>query len=187
MYAEVGSAKAALRRALKARRASEPDRAALDGKIFENLFSVPAFSSAEDVFIYYSLPEEADTHRIIGDLLSQNKRVYLPKTEGKDMLCVRYAGGPLQRGRFGVFEPAGEDVPHIGPAVCILPLLAADRQFCRLGYGGGYYDRFLAVRGKDMLKIGIGYDFQLVDRVPSEGHDVLLDMLVTDARVLVRK
>ena len=190
MDAEVGSAKAALRRTMKARRAAEPDRAVPDGEILKNLFSVPAFSAAEDVFIYYSLPEEADTHRIIGELLAQNKRVYLPRTEGKDMIFVRYAGGPLQRGRFGVFEPAGEGVPSIGligSAVCILPLLAADRQFHRLGYGGGYYDRFLAVRGKDMLKIGIGYDFQLIDRVPSEGHDILLDMLVTDAGVLVRK
>ena len=181
MDAEVGSAKAALRRTMKARRAAEPDRAVPDGEILKNLFSVPAFSAAEDVFIYYSLPEEADTHRIIGELLAQNKRVYLPRTEGKDMIFVRYAGGPLQRGRFGVFEPAGEGVPSIGSigsAVCILPLLAADRQFHRLGYGGGYYDRFLSRFGGEA--VGLCYSNSTQWRLPHGRYDRPVDVLVTD-------
>lgn len=59
-------------------------------------------------------------------------------------------------------------------------------QFRRLGYGGGYYDKYLSGKGKGMRKIGICYDFQLTDGLPSEEHDVLLDALVTDARILVR-
>ena len=102
------------------------------------------------------------------------------------MLAVRYEGGGLRAGRFGVSEPAGEETAD-KPDVCILPLLAADGQFRRLGYGGGYYDRYLSRKGKNMLKIGICYDFQLVGEVPSEEHDVLLDALVTDARVIVRE
>lgn len=178
--------KRALRAEMKARRASLADRGLRDSKIFENLFSCPAFADAEGVFIYCSLAEEADTRRIIRELLARGKKVYLPRTEGKEMLAVRYEGGGLRAGRFGVSEPAGEETAD-KPDVCILPLLAADGQFRRLGYGGGYYDRYLSRKGKNMLKIGICYDFQLVGEVPSEEHDVLLDALVTDARVIVRE
>ena len=101
------------------------------------------------------------------------------------MIAVRYEGGGLCPGKFGVSEPEGEESED-KPEVCILPLLAADGQFRRLGYGGGYYDKYLSGKGKGMRKIGICYDFQLTDGLPSEDHDVLLDALVTDARILVR-
>ena len=177
--------KRALRAEMKPRRASLADRGLRDSKIFENLFSCPAFADAEGVFIYCSLAEEADTRRIIRELLARGKKVYLPRTEGKEMLAVRYTG-ELRPGKFGVSEPVGEETAD-KPDVCVLPLLAADSRFRRLGYGGGYYDRYLSRKGKNMLKIGICYDFQLVGEVPSEEHDVLLDALVTDARVIVRE
>ena len=72
------------------------------------------------------------------------------------------------------------------PQVCVLPLLAADKSFRRLGYGGGFYDRWLARNGGGVFKVGVGYDFQLLDEIPAEAHDVLLDAVVTDARVLLR-
>ena len=174
-----------LRSRMKALRAAAPDRAERDKRIFENLFAYPAFAGAQSVFIYCSLAEEADTRRIIGELLARGKRVYLPRTEGKEMIAVRYEGGGLCPGKFGVSEPEGEESED-KPEVCILPLLAADGQFRRLGYGGGYYDKYLSGKGKGMRKIGICYDFQLTDVLPSEEHDVLLDALVTDARILVR-
>ena len=171
--------KRALRNRMKALRAELPDRAERDKRIFDNLFSFPAFARAESVFIYCSLAEEADTRGIICALLEQGKRVYLPRTDGKAMSAVRYAGGALREGRFGVSEPIGEETAD-KPDVCILPLLAADGQFHRLGYGGGYYDRYFSQGKSDVLKIGICYDFQIADEVPSEEHDVLLDALVTD-------
>lgn len=177
--------KRALRNRMKALRAELPDRAERDKRIFDNLFSFPAFARAESVFIYCSLAEEADTRGIICALLEQGKRVYLPRTDGKAMSAVRYAGGALREGRFGVSEPIGEETAD-KPDVCILPLLAADGQFHRLGYGGGYYDRYFSQGKSGVLKIGICYDFQIADEVPSEEHDVLLDALVTDARILAR-
>ena len=178
--------KRALRAEMKALRAAIPDRAERDARIFDKLFSFPAFAGAESVFIYCSLAQEADTRRIIGELLARGKRIYLPRTEGKDMLAVRYEGGELRMGKFGVCEPLGEETTD-KPEVCVLPLLAADGQFRRLGYGGGYYDRYFSCKGKDMRKIGVCYDFQLIGEVPSEAHDVRLDAIVTDARVLVRE
>lgn len=177
--------KRALRNRMKALRAELPDRAERDKRIFDNLFSFPAFARAESVFIYCSLAEEADTRGIIRALLEQGKRVYLPRMDGKAMSAVRYAGGALREGRFGVSEPIGEETAD-KPDVCILPLLAADGQFHRLGYGGGYYDRYFSQGKSGVLKIGICYDFQIADEVPSEEHDVLLDALVTDARILAR-
>ena len=113
-----------LRSRMKALRAAAPDRAERDKRIFENLFAYPAFAGAQSVFIYCSLAEEADTRRIIGELLARGKRVYLPRTEGKEMIAVRYEGGGLCPGKFGVSEPEGEESED-KPEVCILPLLAA--------------------------------------------------------------
>lgn len=71
--------------------------------------------------------------------------------------------------------------------VCVAPLLAADGQFRRLGYGGGYYDRYFAREGRGAFKIGICYDVQLIKTIPAEAHDARLDVIVTDKRVLRRE
>ena len=174
-----------LRARMKALRAAVGDRAPLDAKIFENLFACPAVARAEGVFVYCSFAAEADTRGIIRELLARGKRVYLPRTEGREMFAVRYTGGEIRTGKFGIPEPVGAETAD-KPDACILPLLAADGQFRRLGYGGGYYDRYFSRKGADLYKIGLCYDFQIVGEVPSEPHDVLLDALVTDARVLLR-
>lgn len=147
-------------------------------------YFIRAYGSYQSFFIYNSFGTEADTKKLIAKLLSLGKKVYLPRTEGKNISAVPY--GELKKGRYGIEEPIGE--AYCGVAeVTVVPLLAVNPRGYRLGYGGGYYDRYLSRKGKNMLKIGICYDFQLVGEVPSEEHDVLLDALVTDARVIVRE
>ena len=173
-----------MRRAMKAHRAAAEDRPLRDEKIFQNFIS--RFGNAGDrYFVYMSFGSEADTHRIIAELMRRDKRVYLPRTKGKEMELVRYTGQPLVRGAFGIAEPGGE-AEEVFPEVCVLPLLAADGECRRLGYGGGFYDRYLAERGKTALKVGICYDFQIVGKIPAERHDVPLDAIVTDARIFCR-
>ena len=175
-----------LRAKMKALRAAANDRAGRDGRIFQNLFSLPRFCRAESFFVYHSVGTEAETLRIIRELSARGKRVYLPRVEGRGMVAVRYCGQALAEGRFKTPEPTGEAVSEGETIeVCVLPLLAADERFRRLGYGGGFYDRYLSSRA-DMLKIGICYDFQLLAEVPAEAHDVALDAIVTDCRILVR-
>ncbi len=178
-----GAQKAELRRAMKAARAACTDRYDRDGALLENFFSL-SFKGAHSFFLYNASGSEAATGGIAARLLAEGKEVYFPRVEGKTMAPVRYTGQALRRGAFGIGEPSGE--PYGGtPDVCVLPLLAADGEFFRLGHGGGYYDRYLS--GKEIYKVGLGYDFQLVGNVPHEPHDVRLDALVTDKRILIRR
>jgi 5-formyltetrahydrofolate cyclo-ligase len=94
--------------------------------------------------------------------------------------------GDLVRGAFGIFEPARECPVH--PAeeadIIVIPGIAFDTEGRRIGYGKGYYDKALHhLEGKGRL-VGFCYDFQLVDRIAGEPHDVLMDMIITERRVI---
>lgn len=92
--------------------------------------------------------------------------------------------------KFKMLEPV-ESAHSLVPTIVIVPLLAADAAGRRLGYGGGFYDRTLAqlqkdsARGEDLLIIGVCYDAQVVAAVPAEAHDIRLDCIITDQRVII--
>ena len=175
-----------LRRRMKAVRAKIAERDAADAAICAAVLAMPEVAEAESVFVYKSFGTEADTGGIIAALLRAGKAVYLPRVNGAEMCAVRYTGQALARGAYGIEEPCG--APFAGcPQVCLTPLLAADEDFRRLGYGGGYYDRYFAREGRAAYKIGICYDRQRIKSIPAEEHDALLDAVVTDKRVLRRK
>ena len=183
MSDSVAQAKKLLRNEMKALRAACGDRAARDERVCARFFSLPA-SEKRSFFIYNAFSNETATAQIAARLLREGKAVCFPRTEGREMVAVRWQGQATVKGAFGIEEPVGE--PYGGEIdVCVLPLLAADGQFYRLGYGGGFYDRFLT--GKKIYKVGICYDFQIVGRVPREPHDVRLAALVTDARTMIRR
>ena len=130
-----------------------------------------AFSKYESFFIYNSFSTEARTDFIIEELLKAGKRVYLPRVEGENIVAVPYSGDGLKKGAFGISEPAGQafegDID-----ITVVPLLAVNSRGYRIGYGGGFYDRYL--RDRNTQKVGMGYGFQLED-FEEEPHDVPLD------------
>lgn len=132
---------------------------------------IEGFLKYDSFFIYNSFSTEARTDLIIKELLDAGKRVYLPRVEGENIVAVPYFGGELSKGAFGISEPAGQafdgDID-----VAIVPLLAVNSRGFRIGYGGGFYDRYL--RGKNTKKVGMGYGFQL-EEFEEEPHDVPLD------------
>ena len=174
--------KARLRGEMKALRAACKDRPLRDDEICRHFFSVPKIVGADSFFVYNALAGEAATGNILARLLAENKKVYLPRTEGKEMFAVRWEGQALQKGAFGIYEPGGE--PFFGEIdVCVLPLLAADGQFYRLGYGGGYYDRFLS--GTNTVRVGVVYtEMMSSTRLPRGRYDVAVDIIVTEKSVL---
>lgn len=171
-----------LRREMKKLRAA---RRGNDGAVAENFLSLPETAEKNIFFVYHAFGTEADTMPAIEGLLRAGKTVLLPRVEGKEMSAVPYrADAPLHAGVFGIPEPPG--APFQGkPEVVVLPLLAADERGGRLGYGGGYYDRFLSgMSASDVLKAGYCYDFQVLPEVPVAPCDVPLDVIVTDKRVI---
>ncbi len=152
-------------------------REVADGAIKD--VALAALADKQSFLVYHSFGSEADTHAVISALLALGKTVYLPRTEGDEMVAVRYnAGDGLKKSSFGIMEPAGE--AFSGDADCaLIPLLAVNGEGYRLGYGGGYYDRYLARHG-NTLKVGIGYYFQLIDDKFQQEHDIKLDMFICE-------
>ncbi|MGN0805108.1 MAG: 5-formyltetrahydrofolate cyclo-ligase [Candidatus Coproplasma sp.] len=158
-------------------------REVADGAIADIILQ--AFADREDFLVYYSYGSEADTHALIDRLLKAGKRVYLPRVEGKDMVAVSYFGDEncLVKNSYGILEPQGQ--AYEGKLdICLTPLLAVNKRGYRLGYGGGYYDRYFAER-TDMLKVGMGYNLQFTEENFEEEKDVPLDIYVCERGMTV--
>ena len=142
-----------------------------------------AFSDKTNFFIYYSYGTEADTHAIIEGLLSTGKKVYLPRVEGDIIVPVPYtAKTELVKNSLGIEEPVGQ--AYDGEIdVCIAPLLAVNSKGYRLGYGGGFYDRYFASH-PDILKAGLGYSLQQCEDNFEEEHDVPLDIFICERGII---
>lgn len=144
-------------------------------RITEVLLGSSYFQKAETVMSYMSFKNEVDTHEINSTVLRAGKKLLLPRTVGKEkMEAVEYRKG-LQRGAMGIEEPIGEK--YIGKIdLIIVPGVAFDKEGNRIGFGRGYYDRFLEDY-PDSMKISLAYDFQMVERIEAEEHDKKVDII----------
>lgn len=134
--------------------------------------------SAGSYFVYLSRGTEADTETVIRALLREGKRVCVPRLEGERMFAAPYAA-EMSPNRFGILEPAAGDEPC---EIAVVPLLAVDGQGYRLGYGGGYYDRYFA-RRPSALRVGLCYEAQLARSLPREAGDMPLHAVITEAGI----
>lgn len=185
--------KSDLRTTVLERRAaiSADDRGLWDQLIFERAHKMKAFQLATRVHVYRSFGHEVETTSFIEYAWGIGKDVYVPVVPpGKGLLHhVRVTWRTQWReGAFGISEPVIEDPAEVitesaffGPeSAIIVPLVAFDRQCHRLGYGKGYYDRFLA--GTTAASIGIAYELQRLPSVAAEPHDVPLTCVATNER-----
>lgn len=179
--------KEALRSTLRARRSalSKEERARADLRIASRLLELPEVVRADCVFTYLSFGSEVDTRFVITWCWEMGKRVCLPRCAAGYTLTWHAVEDldHLVRSRFGMEEPAA-GAPQAQPAgsvysVALVPGLAFDRRGFRLGYGGGYYDRFLpAFSG---VSIGLCRSDLLSDELPSlSEYDYPVDLVVTD-------
>lgn len=186
MTYELDLKKASLRKTVLEKRRSIPkDQKDLwDEKICELLFSSFDFSSS-CVLCYNSLPREVDTRRISKTLLEKGVKLYYPKTsDDSRMDFFEYnESTKLNRGFLGVSEPDGETGMFSGgSAICIVPGLCFSKSGGRLGYGAGFYDRFL--EGKDLTKIALSYECFIIDDVPCSQFDARMDYIITQNGVI---
>ena len=173
--------KASVRAYMKGKRAENTNRDVKAHLAAENFFQLleemGIAGTRLSVFVYLSYSSELSTEPLIEECLERGITVYAPRVEGKEMSAVLYGEDFLISGQ-GIREPIGE--PFDGDAdIVVVPLLAADEQGNRLGYGGGYYDRYLDKHPKS-LKVGYCFDFQVLKEVPNTQGDIHLDVLVTD-------
>ncbi len=149
--------------------------------INERLLAHPIVAEADVILLYASLPDEVDTCELIRELSARGKKVLLPVVIDDEHMELRVYLGEhyLQEGAFHIKEPVGDvftDYDTIG--VAIVPGMAFDKCGNRLGRGKGYYDRFLASIPYIYI-IGVCYDFQLLDEIPTEAHDRRVNEVVS--------
>lgn len=176
------------------------DRAAMDvnewrsGSLFiaEKIIRLPEFRRAGNVMLYLCMSErrEVDTSHLVRFIAEESsKRIYAPLLRGDSLHAVPYSrDDPVVSGRFGQPEPvnAEEDV-HGNPDIVIVPAVAVDREGWRLGYGKGYYDRYIAglrEKGATPFVIAPVFSFQLIDALPHDFWDERLDCIVTEKDVI---
>lgn len=160
---------------------SEAERAAASGSIFERLEKTAQFLMSSRILMYHALPDEVDT-RMFLDKWAPSKQFFLPRVNGVNLDILPYDRSRLELGSFHIEEPTGDDL--VDPStleLIIVPAVAYDRKGNRLGRGKGYYDRLLAETSA--CKIGVAYEFQMLEEIPAEPHDVPVDMVITDSDI----
>lgn len=148
----------------------------------ERLFATEQYRRTRSLYAYLSFNQEVRTNPIIERAWADGKRVAVPKVMGGDMVFIWIDSfDAVAPGYRGIPEPI-EDCPVADDprALVLMPGLAFDPDGHRVGYGGGFYDRFLA-KEPDHPLVALCYDFQLFDHLDVEYHDVPVDLVITDA------
>lgn len=159
--------------------------------ISEKLNQLEFVVNAKNIMCFVSFGSEVETHSLIKNWLKVGKNVAVPAI-GNDrgvMHAVRISGfNELKAcGKYGILEPTVLEDNIMSPGdfdVIIVPGSVFDIRKNRMGYGAGFYDRFLSHTGPLCRKIGICFDFQVADEIPHEEHDVPLDLLITEKRII---
>ena len=180
--------KRALRREVIARRDAlpEPTRAAASRAIAERVTALPEAGEAGSVMLFWSFGSEVDTAPLIERWTAQGKTVALPRIEGSDVVPVVFApGAATTETAFGAMEPAeGRVLDPSELDLVVVPGVAFDRTGNRVGYGAGYYDRFLRRTREGVPAVAIAFALQVVPEVPAGRTDRRVDAIVTEAEVI---
>lgn len=149
--------------------------------IMNRLEETEEFAQSRVVLLYWSMADEVQTHAFV-ERTWRDRVVLLPCVQGDDLVLRQYTGPEcLVAGeQFGIGEPTGEEWTDLDAIGCIaVPGVAFDRENNRMGRGRGFYDRLLKSTPK-AFKIGLAYDFQVLDTIPVEPHDVKMDLVIHD-------
>ena len=186
---ELRAAKAALRKAMAARRRGlDPARARMDSEAsVQAILELQAFRTARVVCCYLATPGEVETDAILACAWAGGKTVLVPvfaSERGDYGLCELAADTPLATGAWGIREPVVRRwLPAASVDLAVVPGVAFDASGGRLGRGRGYYDRLLLSVRPDTVKVGLAFAFQIVASVPAGEHDVRMDVVAAGSVV----
>lgn len=161
---------------------SSEDKLQASELVFKQLFQLEQWKKANRVLSYHSLPDELQTIEYLDKMLS--KELFLPKVDGDTLKIVAYDKSRLITGAYNILEPDDNNYfPVEDIELIIIPGVAFDKQKNRLGRGKGYYDKLLS--NTEAFKIGICYDFQLVDEISTDAHDIKMDIVIAPNCVII--
>jgi 5-formyltetrahydrofolate cyclo-ligase len=162
---------------------------AMSTRVQQRVLSSQAYLAATKIVLYAPLRGEVETALIAADALRSHLRLYYPIVD-REKRRIRLGAvsdlSELAPGAFGILEPAAAgalEAGDLGPALVCVPGVAFTPAAARLGRGGGYYDRLLTALSAEAVTAGLGYSFQLIDRLPEQLHDRRLDLVVTESAV----
>lgn len=162
----------------------------LTNEIITKLKDTIYYKNAKTIMIFISFGSEIDTHEFIKNGIKEGKNIVVPVTfhENRVMKPSRVLDfDEFEPGYFNILTPKEEFIRYIDPSeidLIIVPGAVFDRDGYRVGYGGGYYDRFLSKIDKSVPKIAIAFDMQIVEKVPREGFDIPVDFIITEKEVI---
>ncbi len=164
------------------------DRIRMSDIISRSIMEQPFFKSATCVMAYCALPDEVDLMQLLQQVVADGKKLVVPKTDTKNNTIIPCEIGCLEDelnvGYAGILEP--KIIQPVSPDeidVVLVPGRVFDKAGHRIGRGAGCYDRFLE-NGPDVLKVGVAFDFQLVEHIEVDTHDITMDMMITEKTIL---
>ena len=162
-----------------------------DKVIFKKLINSDIYKRSKKIFTYISFGSEVDTKKFINYAISDNKDIYVPKTDkvNKEMLAIKINSlNNMNVDKLGILEPKHVDKSKIGDKfdLIIMPGVAFDKNGNRIGYGGGFYDRYLEMHG-GLQKLAVAFTYQVLDEVPAEAFDICPDALVTESAIYEKR
>lgn len=182
-----------LRKEIIAERMSLTDEviAKKSASVLAKVKSLPEFLTARLVMFYLDFRKEVATGELIKYCLENGKRVVIPITDTKNIRLIpselKNFPGDLTSGTWGILEPKPDCVRAVDPAeidFVIVPGVSFDLNGNRLGYGGGFYDRFLLQTRPGTKRAALAFELQIRDDVHPEEHDLLMDYIVTEDRLI---
>ena len=176
--------KTQLRSKFKSIRANIPDRQSREKEILKRLFSSEAYLSCKILFLYAGFNSEVSTDEIFYRAISDGKTVAYPVCDDADGKMTFYSvksKSQLKSGMYGIKEPDKSYTEIITPSehsLIIVPALCFDLKGNRLGYGKGYYDRYLELY--PCKSVGLAFEECVIESLPTEEFDKMIDILITD-------
>lgn len=155
--------------------------------IMDKITSLDIYKQSKVVFIYMDFKNEVITSNLIKHMLSEKKRVVIPYTDSINTVLIPSEitkESDLKQNSFGYFEPKSILPVNIEEIdLVIVPGVVFDKNLNRIGFGKGYYDKILNRLKPSAKKIALAHDFQVLEDIPAEEHDVKMDMIITEKNI----
>ena len=154
--------------------------------LIENLLmKQEEYKKSKNIYVYVNYNQEVITTDIIKKSLAVGKNVYIPKVYDDVILFhqIRSYEDDLAPGAYGILEPTNNSPDKLRDGLLIMPGLAFDKKFHRIGYGGGFYDKYLALPNSH-IKLAIAYDFQVLKQIEADEFDMKVDVIITQDFVI---